>query len=284
MNGYFRAAMSLVLWIVLAGPALALGTESLGNNPIPAGGNLSKEATELVNLKSRVYWREVNGDYQFFFRGNTEALNDALRKFAAIPGEVHELILLPGEGETHTFDNTRVLCTWHFHEPGGFYAAFARREKETHVMTRHPTMRVYIAHASRKADEKAIKRWIGDLDSERFAVRDAAVKELAKLGNAAGAEFRRVLDGKPSAEVRRQVEMLLERLEGIDLARLQIPAGVTVLQIKDLLDRYRAGLKSAEAEIRGHACGGLGELAGHTEEAIPLLIEALKTDKHEYVR
>ena len=151
-------------------------------------------------------------------------------------------------------------------------------------MTRHLTMRVYIAQKSGKADEKQIKRWIGDLDSDQFAVRDAAFKELANLGNAAGAELRRVLDGRPSAEVRRQIDMLLERLEAIDLARLQIPAGVTVLEIKDLLDRYRAGLKSAVAEIRGHACGGLGELAGHTEEAIPLLIEALKTDKHEYVR
>jgi hypothetical protein len=66
------------------------------------------------------------------------------------------------------------------------------------------------------ADGKRIERLVSDLDSERFAVRQKAEGELKELGEAAGGTLRAVLAGKPSLELRRRVEGLLEML---DIAR-----------------------------------------------------------------
>jgi hypothetical protein len=54
-----------------------------------------------------------------------------------------------------------------------------------------------------------IRRLIADLDSEHFQTRKAALDELRELGGVAEPALRRVLEGKPSAELRRSVQSLL---------------------------------------------------------------------------
>ena len=56
---------------------------------------------------------------------------------------------------------------------------------------------------------------IADLDSETFAVRDSAMKELTKLGDAAAPALRDALDKAPSAEARRRIEGLLAKLDSL---------------------------------------------------------------------
>jgi HEAT repeat protein len=58
-------------------------------------------------------------------------------------------------------------------------------------------------------DPKHIQKLITDLDSGTFAVREAAAKELKKLGLEAEPALRQVLTKNPSPEVRRRVESLL---------------------------------------------------------------------------
>ncbi|MBI1914566.1 MAG: hypothetical protein HYS12_07485 [Planctomycetes bacterium] len=64
------------------------------------------------------------------------------------------------------------------------------------------------------ADAQKLKQLLADLDSPRFSVREKAIQELAKLGDLAEPGLRRVLEGKPSLEVRQRVERLLEQLQG----------------------------------------------------------------------
>src|SRR4051794_37887826 len=94
-----------VLFAVAAGLALpaaahALATEQLGNKPIGPGWNFGSEVLAAVNVEERVYWHEVNGNPTFFFRGGPRAVYAAISRFAAIPAEKREIVLLPGPGAT----------------------------------------------------------------------------------------------------------------------------------------------------------------------------------------
>jgi WD40 repeat protein len=67
-----------------------------------------------------------------------------------------------------------------------------------------------------------LARLVTDLDADDFEVRDKARAELEHLGDLAEPALRRTLSGNPSAEVRRQVRELLQRLEstaGFDARR-----------------------------------------------------------------
>jgi hypothetical protein len=57
--------------------------------------------------------------------------------------------------------------------------------------------------------QQRIGRLIGDLESKEFAVREAAAKELEKLGAAAIPALRYQLRQMPSLELRRRIEMIL---------------------------------------------------------------------------
>jgi RNA polymerase sigma factor (sigma-70 family) len=59
-----------------------------------------------------------------------------------------------------------------------------------------------------------VSRLVADLDSDEFRVRESAARELARLGPQAEAALRAALAGKPSPELRKQAEALLEKLEG----------------------------------------------------------------------
>lgn len=59
-----------------------------------------------------------------------------------------------------------------------------------------------------------LAHWIADLDSDRFAARDKATRELEELGELAEAALREFQDGKPSLEARRRAEDLLTKLRG----------------------------------------------------------------------
>jgi hypothetical protein len=62
-------------------------------------------------------------------------------------------------------------------------------------------------------DTVRVRRLVADLDSADFETREAAVAELKKLGLLAEPELREALAGAPSAEVRRQGNLLLEAID-----------------------------------------------------------------------
>jgi RNA polymerase sigma factor (sigma-70 family) len=59
-------------------------------------------------------------------------------------------------------------------------------------------------------DRQRILALAGELDSDQFTVREKALTELKQFGPEAQPVFREVLAGKPSAEVRKQLEALQE--------------------------------------------------------------------------
>jgi hypothetical protein len=71
----------------------------------------------------------------------------------------------------------------------------------------------FLASAAAPLPGGRVKRWIADLNSDQFDVRRRAVEELQRLGEFAGPSLRAALANKPSLEVLRTIEPLLERIE-----------------------------------------------------------------------
>jgi hypothetical protein len=63
-------------------------------------------------------------------------------------------------------------------------------------------------------DAKRQAMLIADLDSDAFATRDDATKELTKIVESAEPALRRALENSASTEARRRIEQLLAKLDG----------------------------------------------------------------------
>jgi WD40 repeat protein len=103
-----------------------------------------------------------------------------------------------------------------------------------------------------EVDPKLIPRLIDDLSSDRFAVRDAAMRELRALGDATEPFLQAALKQSPTLELTRRLESLL--------AALRLP------QAGELLRRWR-GIEVLEAVNSPEARAVLQELARGTASA-----------------
>jgi hypothetical protein len=61
-----------------------------------------------------------------------------------------------------------------------------------------------------RTDVRAIERWVRDLDSDTFAERERASQALGLILDEAEPHLKKALQGKPSLELRRRIEALLE--------------------------------------------------------------------------
>jgi WD40 repeat protein len=128
-----------------------------------------------------------------------------------------------------------------------------------------PFLKAHVPPAA-EVDVQQVRRWIANLDSERFETRAAAAKELEELGEQAAPALRATVAGKPSAEVRKQAEALLG---GLRLVRspevLRRLRGIQVLErigsqeAGDVLDRLARG--QPEARLTREAKAALDRLA-----------------------
>jgi WD40 repeat protein len=63
------------------------------------------------------------------------------------------------------------------------------------------------------ADKQRVKELIGQLDHQRFALREAATRELILLGQTAQPPLRRLLNSHPSAEARTRAQRILDEIQ-----------------------------------------------------------------------
>jgi hypothetical protein len=106
-------------------------------------------------------------------------------------------------------------------------------------------------------DRHRISRWIADLDSNLFPVRDEARMELERCAELAEPTLRRALASHPPLHMRRQLEQLLEQLAG------WTPEGLRGLRAIEGLER----IDTVEArQVLENLAGGAPE-ARLTQEA-----------------
>lgn len=68
-------------------------------------------------------------------------------------------------------------------------------------------------HPQEATSEKRLAQLIADLDADVYFTREAASRELTRLGERAEAALRRQLTNRPALEMRRRIEDILDKLE-----------------------------------------------------------------------
>ena len=275
MKSVFPAILAAAL---LPTAALALATEQHGNAPVGKQPEWADGVLDVVNLRSRVYSRWVNGNEDFYFQGDAAALNEALKKYAAVKADERVLVLLPGKGNTKSFDGKSIDFGWRFDVPSGIYRAMTGNK--------HAALTVYIdAKKPRgKIDRDRAGKWLEQLDDEAFATRQAAAEALAKLGADAKPVLKEALKAGPPLEARRRIEALLAKLGGPDASDLEVPAGLTVVTAEDLLAKHLKAVADTDARRSALAIHALGELAAYSDKVVPALAGKLGKDTNEYPR
>jgi hypothetical protein len=115
-----------------------------------------------------------------------------------------------------------------------------------------------------------LRRLLAELDSEEFAVRERAERELRSMPETVAPPLRKALSGQPSREVARRVERILPDIEGTVPCgdRVRSLRGVEVLEIigtaeaRKVLEALAAG--SPKAQLTLEAKASLGRLAGRS--------------------
>lgn len=146
MRHFHALAAPLLLVLSFAPvPAWALGTEEFGDDLLSEANYTEWPGLfDLASDKCRVYSNWVNGNENFYFAGNTDQLNAALEKFAAIKVAKHEVLIRPGPGKAHSFNSARILdCNWHVNVHGGISKHLTTLDKADSFWPTDPTMTIW---------------------------------------------------------------------------------------------------------------------------------------------
>jgi hypothetical protein len=108
-------------------------------------------------------------------------------------------------------------------------------------------------------DPKRVAALLAGLDRQRFADREEATRELEKLGGLVEPAVRRTLADKPSAEVKRRLEGLLEKMDAVT----PTPGEVRAVRAVEVLEHVGT---LAARRLLADLAGGVPE-ARQTREA-----------------
>jgi hypothetical protein len=135
-------------------------------------------------------------------------------------------------------------------------------------------------HAAVPANAEAMQRLIAELDSDQFARRRQASLKLEKVGQSAIPYLRKALEGDPSAQARKRVESLLNKVS------LAAPRGEALRTLRAnqnaQIRRHPHSPKAARMPRPGrprcvwHASGlsGVGAAGRMTEEGKPCRVRS----------
>jgi WD40 repeat protein len=206
------------------------------------------------------------------------------RSHEALPGApeqagVTSLALLPGGRGLLTGLRDGTILVWNItpnrpagNDPERLWTDLAADDARTayravHALAASPTQTItYLKQHLQpvsELDPKRVAQWIADLDSEQFAVREAATKELAALGELVQPALRQALKGKPSAEVRK-------RLEGL-LVPHRVPTAEVLRVLRAIWVLERIGTVEARQMLQKLASGAMAPQTRAAREALDRL-------------
>jgi hypothetical protein len=113
--------------------------------------------------------------------------------------------------------------------------------------------------AASPPDLKRLSLLIADLDSDEFAVREKAQKELERIGEYAMPALRKALESKPSVEARRRIESVLKKPRTLAPETVQALRAVEELEnigtpdARQLLEALAEGAPEASLTLNAKA-------------------------------
>jgi RNA polymerase sigma factor (sigma-70 family) len=128
----------------------------------------------------------------------------------------------------------------------------ARAYRAVWTLAEHPDksiafLKEHLRPAGPAIDKDRLRQWLADLDSDQFEKRDAASRELAKLGTAVEPDIRAALARAESAEVRRRLEELLEgmrrELSADELRRVRAVRALELMGSREAAELLRTMAK-----------------------------------------
>ena len=245
MNAFIRTSLVLsALLVVPAATCLALGTEEFGNKPLSALNYPNwKGIIDVVNDKSRVYQRWVNGNEHMYYEGGIDDLNRVLKSLAAAEMPVHEVVLRPDAGVTNSFDATKppIKFNWQLHVVTGIARSLTNSDKGDFVWPKHPRLTIHTA---------------GDFDFSKLAVP----KEVKLISIEQQCAVARLAMDSTDKSVRGWAAGVVAHLDQHDPANLAA------------LERL---LADEDDWVRLNAAGSIGRFGGAAKSAIPALKECL---------
>ncbi|WP_339731536.1 HEAT repeat domain-containing protein [uncultured Gimesia sp.] len=247
MRQLFLISMSTLLTLAsIPSFAWALGIEDFGNKPLHAENFRDWPGImPVVNHQSRVYHRWINGNEHCFYRGDAEALNDALQKFAATEEKVHEVVLRPGPATVSSFNASQTMdYNWSLHLVGGIARAMSQKDQGAQIWSKYPILTVYVA---------------GTIELDKIKIpKDVTLLQLADLEQ-------RYTKGLTSTDI------TVRGWSAGQLARLDPYSKPSMETIAKLLS-------SKEKWVRRNAVGALATFGKQAAPTLPALRDALKTD------
>jgi WD40 repeat protein len=160
------------------------------------------------------------------------ATGGEVRRFEGHEGAVQGLEFTPDGSALLTWGADKTVLLWDLRpsraaRPAGGFAALweelasadaARAYRAVWALRDDPKaavalLRAKLPPADVRVDEAQVRKLLADLDSERFAAREAAARALAKLGPPATPALRQALAGAGSTELQRSLRRILDGLK-----------------------------------------------------------------------
>jgi hypothetical protein len=206
-------------------------------------------------------WELASGELRYRFAGHAKDVLDVAcspdGKFVASSGGDAPIFVWDVEGRygkppaTNSLTSGRAAGLWTMLDDDSAAGAFVAMQ----TLLAHPGPAVALLRERLRpaplVDGKVAGQLLRDLDADAFAVREKAAADLEALGENAEPLLRKALQEKPSAEVKRRIDRILESPDFAASRRLRTVRAVEVLErigsadARKLLENLAAGADAA---------------------------------------
>jgi hypothetical protein len=144
-----RKWLVVVMLLLVCGRALGMAEEDFGDKQLfDANYKDWPNIMPLLRHPGWAYHIWVNGNEFFYYVGNTDSANEALKELADVKCDAHEVVIRPGPGVVKPMERPEMNFNWRVQIVGGIAAHMSRVDKGELVWPKSPVVSVYVGKDS----------------------------------------------------------------------------------------------------------------------------------------